>query len=64
MDPREYEYVLERLRCVKQSSVQYFDSRQEEPDSERLDEVELLKKIQDLVGCVVSPICSMGKILK
>jgi hypothetical protein len=52
MDPREYEYVLERLRCVKQSSVQYFDSRQGEPDNERLEEVELLEKVQELVSCI------------
>ena len=54
MDPQEYEYVLERLRCVKESNVQYFDSRQEEPDNERLDEVGLLNKIQGIVSSIFS----------
>ena len=52
MDPREYGHVLERLRCVKQSEVQYYDSRQEEPDNEWLDEAELLEMVKELVSCL------------
>lgn len=50
MDPQEYEYVLDQLCCVKESNVQCFDSRDEEPDNNQLDEAELLGKVQEIVS--------------
>ncbi|KAF2446135.1 hypothetical protein P171DRAFT_519712 [Karstenula rhodostoma CBS 690.94] len=55
MDPQEYDYVLDRLRCVKESNAQYFDSRDEEPDNNRLDEAELLSKVQKIKELIARP---------
>jgi hypothetical protein len=52
MDPVEYDYLLDRLRCVKESNANYFDSRDEKPGNNGLDEAELLFKVQKLVSGV------------
>ena len=50
MDSQEYEDALQELHCVKESDVQYYDSKDDEGKVDFLDEAQISHRVEELVS--------------